>query len=210
MILTLDTSLADLHIGLFSVECSLLADFHHITTPDERGIHDALVAQSTAEILMSVSKSASEISKIAIVNGPGSFTGLRIGLSFAKGLAFGSGATIVPLRAHAIMRYAFEKKNPAHSEIDVIYPGYERTSVYLSTRNNPDEITYTENAKLHSLGIQKALALPATEVEGIECIAQPIDLLAMAQLAVTQQGFSGIGIGDLEPFYGADFKTNAV
>src|SRR5438309_6731388 len=37
------------------------------------------------------------ITKVAVATGPGSFTGLRVGVSFALGLAKGLGVTIVPL-----------------------------------------------------------------------------------------------------------------
>src|SRR5947209_6808637 len=37
------------------------------------------------------------ITKVAVASGPGSFTGLRVGVSFALGLAKGLGVPIVPL-----------------------------------------------------------------------------------------------------------------
>src|ERR1700745_344875 len=37
------------------------------------------------------------VSKVAVVSGPGSFTGLRVGVSFALGLAMGLRIPIVPL-----------------------------------------------------------------------------------------------------------------
>src|SRR3989442_10047578 len=37
------------------------------------------------------------ITKVAVANGPGSFTGLRVGVSFGLGLAKGLGVPIVPL-----------------------------------------------------------------------------------------------------------------
>ena len=38
-----------------------------------------------------------EVTKVAVANGPGSFTGLRAGVSFGLGLAIGLGIPIVPL-----------------------------------------------------------------------------------------------------------------
>ncbi len=41
--------------------------------------------------------SVSDLSLIAITDGPGSFTGLRIGMGTAKGIAFGTGIDIMPV-----------------------------------------------------------------------------------------------------------------
>ncbi len=43
-----------------------------------------------------------EITKVAVATGPGSFTGLRVGVSFGLGLAIGLRAPIVPLPTLAI------------------------------------------------------------------------------------------------------------
>ena len=51
----------------------------------------------------------SEISAIAVSIGPGSFTGLRIGLSFAKGLALAQNLPIVPIPT--MMSLAFSRKD---------------------------------------------------------------------------------------------------
>ena len=42
------------------------------------------------------------INKVAVATGPGSFTGLRVGVSFGLGLAMGLRIPIVPLSTHAI------------------------------------------------------------------------------------------------------------
>lgn len=44
---------------------------------------------------------------VAVVAGPGSYTGLRIGLSLAKGICFGSGAKLILLDTLAVMREAY-------------------------------------------------------------------------------------------------------
>ena len=41
----------------------------------------------------------SDISAIGVVVGPGSFTGIRIGIAYAKGLAMGLGIPVVPINA---------------------------------------------------------------------------------------------------------------
>jgi tRNA threonylcarbamoyladenosine biosynthesis protein TsaB len=57
--------------------------------------HGAALPQAVAQLLDHAELHASDLSAIAVGIGPGSFTGLRIGLSYAKGLAFASGAKII-------------------------------------------------------------------------------------------------------------------
>ena len=57
--------------------------------------HGAAVPGAVEELLGKVRLRPSDLAAIAVGIGPGSFTGLRIGLSYAKGLVFASGAKIV-------------------------------------------------------------------------------------------------------------------
>ncbi len=59
--------------------------------------HSDLMAEFMGALLEQKGLSVSEISVIAVTNGPGSFTGLRVGVSFAKGLAMGLGAKLIAL-----------------------------------------------------------------------------------------------------------------
>jgi len=52
------------------------------------------------------------IDAIAVSNGPGSFTGLRIGLSFAKGLAFSKGLPIIPVPTMMSLAYEIKEMTP--------------------------------------------------------------------------------------------------
>ncbi|HKC18303.1 MAG TPA: tRNA (adenosine(37)-N6)-threonylcarbamoyltransferase complex dimerization subunit type 1 TsaB [Candidatus Dormibacteraeota bacterium] len=57
------------------------------------------IPSRSADLLSTLRRIAAEhaIEKVAVVNGPGSFTGLRVGVSFALGLAMGRRIPIVPL-----------------------------------------------------------------------------------------------------------------
>ena len=53
----------------------------------------------------------SEIDAIAVSIGPGSFTGLRIGLSYSKGLAYSHNKPIVPVPTIQSLLYGFSNNN---------------------------------------------------------------------------------------------------
>ena len=67
----------------------------------------------------------SEISAIAVSIGPGSFTGLRIGLSFAKGLALAQSLPIVPIPTMMSLAFSQKKSKPTigliHSHGDRVF-----------------------------------------------------------------------------------------
>lgn len=55
---------------------------------DQRNIHAEKITVFVNEVLQAAGKSFNNIDAIAISSGPGSYTGLRIGVSAAKGLSF--------------------------------------------------------------------------------------------------------------------------
>ena len=71
--------------------------------------HNERLAVMVDDLLTVNSINADELTHIAVSIGPGSFTGLRVGLSFAKGLTLGSNCQIIPVNtlqalAHTIYR----------------------------------------------------------------------------------------------------------
>ena len=64
------------------------------------------------EIQKEIGFGLSEINAIAVSNGPGSFTGLRIGLSFAKGLALSHNLPIVPIPTMMSLAFSCRKAKP--------------------------------------------------------------------------------------------------
>ncbi|MGH7865581.1 MAG: tRNA (adenosine(37)-N6)-threonylcarbamoyltransferase complex dimerization subunit type 1 TsaB [Candidatus Binataceae bacterium] len=57
--------------------------------------HAAELADAVAQLLASAAVGISDLAAVAVAIGPGSFTGLRIGISYAKGLAMASHCAVV-------------------------------------------------------------------------------------------------------------------
>jgi tRNA threonylcarbamoyladenosine biosynthesis protein TsaB len=64
---------------------------------NEKNIHSEKIFEVIESALHLSGIKLNEVGAIAVSSGPGSFTGLRIGMSAAKGLAFGSHKPIIPV-----------------------------------------------------------------------------------------------------------------
>ena len=62
---------------------------------DEPRAHASLTALFVSEMLKEVSLRVSDCDAVAVSEGPGSYTGLRVGVSTAKGLCFGAGIPLI-------------------------------------------------------------------------------------------------------------------
>ncbi len=70
---------------------------------DQERQHARRLLPMIAELLAEQNQQLTALDVIAIVSGPGSFTGLRIGAGVAQGLAFGSGVPVVGVSALEII-----------------------------------------------------------------------------------------------------------
>jgi tRNA threonylcarbamoyladenosine biosynthesis protein TsaB len=64
------------------------------------GGHSSGLSRAGERILSGGNLTWSDLTGVAVVSGPGSFTGLRIGLAWAKGICFGSRAKLALVSAH--------------------------------------------------------------------------------------------------------------
>jgi tRNA threonylcarbamoyladenosine biosynthesis protein TsaB len=62
---------------------------------DDSRSHASLVTVFIDELLREQGMKVSDLDAVAVSKGPGSYTGLRIGVSVAKGLAFGAGIPLI-------------------------------------------------------------------------------------------------------------------
>ena len=68
--------------------------------------YSARLIPEIAELLASQSATMADVEAIVVVNGPGSFTGIRVGLSTAKGLADGAGTPLIAVSRLALLAYS--------------------------------------------------------------------------------------------------------
>jgi tRNA threonylcarbamoyladenosine biosynthesis protein TsaB len=77
----------------------------------EKNVHSSKLASMAVELLTISGKSFSDLNAIAVSKGPGSFTGLRIGVAFAKGLCFGLNIPLIGIDTLYSIAEAVQKES---------------------------------------------------------------------------------------------------
>jgi tRNA threonylcarbamoyladenosine biosynthesis protein TsaB len=90
MLLALDTSTRTVGVALYDGE-QVLSEIAWVS----KDYHTAELAPVVAEVLARPGVPVSELHLLAVALGPGSFTGLRVGLSLAKGLSLANHLALV-------------------------------------------------------------------------------------------------------------------
>ena len=90
MILAIDTSTARLGIAVFNG--SEILGESCWTSPNR---HTVSLAPAVDELLNNLEVEKKKLKAVAVALGPGSFTSLRVGLSFAKGISLGLGIPVI-------------------------------------------------------------------------------------------------------------------
>ncbi len=102
-ILAMDTSAVTASVALFQDE-QLVA----VSELRTRMTHSQTILPMTEDLLKNAHWQIDDIDMFAVNVGPGSFTGVRIGVAAVKGLAFSSDAACVPVSTLQSMAYNFK------------------------------------------------------------------------------------------------------
>jgi tRNA threonylcarbamoyladenosine biosynthesis protein TsaB len=105
-ILGIDTSSVDLGIGLYHGNDAVASYSRFV-----RNSHAEHIAQVVSMMLSVNNVKPHDVKHIAVSVGPGSFTGLRIGLAFVKGFCFGRSTSILQVSSLEILAHAAQTHN---------------------------------------------------------------------------------------------------
>src|ERR1700733_9423093 len=93
--------------------------------------HGAALPGAVDEILRAAGLKIGELGAIAVGTGPGSFTGLRIGISYAKGIAMASGCALVGVPGFDAMALAaLERNNLEPGRLGCVVADARKNEVY--------------------------------------------------------------------------------
>lgn len=150
---------------------------------------------------------------IAVSGGPGSFTGLRIGFSVAKGLCFGAGLPLV--RVNTIEAIAFESLDfAAENETFSVIMKVNRTEVFFrkfQKKGNfykfAGDLLTIENSEVTKLTQNSELIIGNFEIEGRRFLKKEFPMPnKIAELAGLMNAGSEADFDFLEPEYIKDFQ----
>lgn len=189
--------------------------------------HATLLSQYVKEMLEYARSREIKIDAIAVSIGPGSYTGLRIGLSEAKGLAFGLDLPLIGVNTLQLMTVS-TMFNHFIDEDDVLFVPMidaRRMEVYTAVYNpalgtvlEPQAMILDEHSfedllqQGHTLvlmgnGSDKARQVITHEhvrfIEGIKPVA--VDMMALAEKAYREQAF--IDVAYSTPLYLKEFQA---
>ncbi len=189
--------------------------------------HAAVLTVLIEKILQENELTPEDISAVALSAGPGSYTGLRIGTSVAKGLCYALDIPLIAISTLKLLAYAYLSENPANDDI-LICPAIDarRNEVYTAIYDRslrpmlkPQPLVVTEHsfeqhlnqAPIHFIGsgaekISKIITHDnIVSIEENYMYAKYLGNLAFTKFE--QKNFETIAYFD--PFYLKEFHTNA-
>lgn len=186
--------------------------------------HAALVGVYVQEALDVLRAEGLQLSAVAVSSGPGSYTGLRIGVSVAKGLCFGFGIPLISIPTLKLMALEAVKRNGGVDSLYCAMLDARRMEVYAAIFDkNLNEVravsadiidansysAYLEKEKVCFFGngsdkCKTVLTLPNAEfIYGV--VPQAANMLALAEEKYGKGDFENVAY--YEPFYLKEFQA---
>lgn len=182
------------------------------------------------EVLDEESLPTSDIDAVSISEGPGSYTGLRIGVSTAKGLCYGAGLSLIAVPTlQALTQGLLNRKQQITGGIkedDALVPMIDarRMEVYTAVFNSRNDylkkaepLILDENSFREILDEKRVIFFGNGAAKAKKVIHHPnayfvnwVDFSALHMITISEQKFTNRIFEDVayfEPFYLKDFQT---
>ena len=186
-ILCFDTSTKSCSIGLF--------DHKHLVDAvdilDEKYVHSEKLHTEIEGLLKKNAKNISDLDAVAIGKGPGSYTGLRIGVSAAKGICFALDIPLVTIDSLKILAYS-QKVSIKQGELILPMFDARRDEVFLHL--------FDEN--FNSVWPTRSQILDESFYEELKAIQKPIIICGDASIKAEEL------LGNFGPFDQLEFRHN--
>ena len=178
-LLAVDTSGSRGTLALGRIESGRLADVEQ-TAWDKKAIHSEIATVKLQDLLAKAGLSLTDLSHIAVNVGPGSFTGIRVGINLARTLAYACGIPIVGICALDLLAAKNSKVGDStfvaiKAIQDFFYcASFQLTSLGLDQRLAPSSHGRTE---LDSLAANSTKVLIEGQTPGFTPVTEAQDLL---------------------------------
>ncbi len=206
IVLAIDCSSPEMKLGLQFGGDRLVKS----AVPAEQA-HGALIMKGIAQLLQSANCQVQDINGIVVATGPGSFTGLRIGIAAAKGMAL---ALNIPVVGVSLLELAEYKLAGVGQNVKVVLP-FKKGSYFVATLINDkiDEsavlVVSSEELNSHiggslvaGMGNIDLSVLVADKVQIIESNRTDFDASELTNLGVMKLNRKEISdLVNLEPLY---------
>lgn len=113
-----------------------------------QNIHAASVTLFIEEVIKTANLKFTDLDAIAVSKGPGSYTGLRIGVSTAKGLCFALDKPLIAINTLQMMANGFLKQHPNYGGLICPMIDARRMEVFTVVYNNKLNEVEDVNAKI--------------------------------------------------------------
>lgn len=118
-IILIETSTAVCSVALAEGTCAADARIIASRVTSEPRAHAAKTAAFVQEVLQECGLGVSDCSAVCVSSGPGSYTGLRVGSSSAKGLCFGARLPLLAMGTLDILAWQALESCPASADVPV-------------------------------------------------------------------------------------------
>ena len=182
MILVIDTSSSHVTVSIIN-DNTIVHEF-------KKEIDNDIASKIMSIINMELTESnidIKEIEKIFVVNGPGSFTGVRIGVTIAKTIAWALNIKVVPLSSLELMATTNSNKEFIVPLIDArrgnVYAG-----VYDADLNSVTDDKLVSVSEILRYDNSEYTFVSYDEIKGIDTIKPDTDVLKIVNKHINDEG----------------------